>query len=94
MTEARWGDDAMSPSINWRMSAALENVPRGDSDLAEVTSLADAVRLWQELDARHRAEAILTPEHAVVVDGVSISSFSGETIAGLVERLSSHDAGN
>lgn len=55
VTEARWGDDARSPSIDWRMSAALENVPRGDSDVAEVTSLANAVRAWQELDAPHHA---------------------------------------
>ena len=93
MTEASWGDDAMSPSIDWRMSAALENVPRGDSELAEVTSLADAVRAWQELDAPHRADAVLTLEHAILVDGASVSSFSGETIASLVERLASYEAG-
>ncbi|MDV3459216.1 hypothetical protein RZN05_19625 [Sphingomonas sp. HF-S4] len=53
MTEATWGGDAMSPDINWRMSAALENVPRGDSDLAEVTSLAGAIVAWQSLDPEH-----------------------------------------
>ena len=76
------------------MSAALENVPRGDSDLPEVTSLADAVRAWRDLDATHRAEAVLTLEHPILVEGAGISSFSGESIASLVEQLPSDDAGN
>ena len=46
MTEATWGTDTKSPAIEWRMSAALENVPRGENDVAEVTSLAGAVREW------------------------------------------------
>ncbi len=38
MAEATWGGRGTA-EIDWRMSAALENVPRGDDDLAEVTSL-------------------------------------------------------
>lgn len=91
MTEATWGD-ATSPDIAWRMSAALENVPRGSEDVAEVTSLAGAVAAWQALDPAHRASAILTPERALVIDGVSIATFEGEQIAQLVERLPATDA--
>ena len=35
MSQASWGE-AGTPDINWRMSAALQNVPRGDDDLAVV----------------------------------------------------------
>lgn len=87
MTEATWGDDAMSSEIDWRMSASLENVPRGDSDLAEVTSLAGAVSAWQALDRAHQANAVLTPERPVMVDGAAIASFNGDGIATLAERL-------
>ena len=86
MTEASWGD-AGSPGINWRMSAALENVPRGEEDLAEVTSLERAVRAWLALDATHRAEATLTPEQPLLIEGASLSVFSGEGIAALAEHL-------
>ncbi len=92
MTEASWGDDAMTPDINWRMSASLENVHRGDSDLAEVTNLRAAVRAWQQLDPDHRSAATLTPEHALQIDGVMTASFSGEAIAALAERLEPDDA--
>lgn len=85
MTEARWGDDAMTPDINWRMSASLENVHRGDTDLAEVTNLRAAVRAWQQLDPDHQAAATLTPEHALQIDGVTTASFSGEAIAALAD---------
>ena len=87
MAEATWSDNAMSPDIDWRMSAALENVPRGDEDVAEVTSLAGAVAAWQALDREHRAVAILTPERPVVIDGATMSSFEGEGISVLAERL-------
>lgn len=86
MTEASWGE-AGSPAINWRMSAALENVPRGDEDLAEVTSLERAVRAWLALDAAHQAGATLTPEHPLLIDGASMTTFSGEGIAALAEHL-------
>ncbi|AQR74971.1 hypothetical protein [Sphingomonas sp. LM7] len=87
MAEATWGEDAKTPEIDWRMSAALEDVPRGDGDLAEVTSLEGAVRAWLELDPEHRTGAKLTPERAVQIDGASSASFVGEGIAVLAQRL-------
>jgi hypothetical protein len=87
MAEASWGDATTSPHIDWRMSASLENVPRGESDLAEVTSLSGAVAAWLELDRVHRAQAILKPERPLVIDGVTATSLTGEAIAALAERL-------
>lgn len=87
MTEATWGDSAKTPEINWRMSASLENVPRGDSDIAEVTNLERAVRDWSELDAQHQAAAVLTVEHPVQIDGASSTTFAGEALAALAEHL-------
>jgi hypothetical protein len=87
MTEATWGDDAKTPDIDWRMSAALEDVPRGGEDVAEVTSLEGAVRAWIGLDPEHKDAATLTTERPVQIDGVSGSSFSGTGIAALAERL-------
>lgn len=87
MAEATWGEDAKTPVIEWRMSAALENVPRGNNDLAEVTSLEGAVRAWMELDPEHKAAATLTAERPVQIDGASSTSFVGEGIAVLAERL-------
>jgi hypothetical protein len=86
MTEATWSD-ATSPKIDWRMSAALENVPRGDGDVAEVTSLEGAVRAWLTLDPAHRTDAALRLEHPVMIDGASITDFSGDGIFALAERL-------
>ncbi|MFW2850749.1 hypothetical protein ACM61V_02325 [Sphingomonas sp. TX0543] len=54
MTEATWNDDAKTPTIDWRMSASLENVHRGDEDLAEVTSLERAVRVGRSSKVRSR----------------------------------------
>ena len=87
MTEANWGDDTMSPDIDWRMSASLENVPRGDSDVAEVTNLERAVRDWRGLDPEHQAAAVLTVEHPVQIEGASSTTFTGEGIAALAEHL-------
>jgi hypothetical protein len=87
MPEATWSNGTDTPEINWRMSASLENVPRGASDVAEVTNLERAVRDWLALDARHQADATLTTEHAVLIDGASITSFAGEAIATLASRL-------
>ncbi len=87
MTEATWGEAAKTPPIDWRMSAALENVPRGDGDVAEVTSLEGAVRVWTTLDPVHRAAAVLSVEHPVQIDGASAQSFAGDGIAALAERL-------
>jgi hypothetical protein len=87
MAEATWGDDAKTPPIDWRMSASLEDVPRGDGDVAEVTSLEGAVRAWRQLDPAHQSAATLTLERAIQLDGVSITVFTGESIAALVEKL-------
>lgn len=87
MTEARWGDDAKNLSVDWAMSAALENVVRGGGDIAEVTNLREAVEVWRDLDPDHRAKAILTLEHPVRLDGVPANRFEGEGILALVERL-------
>ncbi|HEX8300058.1 hypothetical protein [Sphingomonas sp.] len=94
MAEATWGEDTKTPDIDWRMSAALEDVPRGDGDLAEVTSLEGAVRAWIELDPEHKAAATLTAERPVQIDGVSATSFSGEGISVLAERLPGSPAGD
>ncbi len=93
MTEAKWGDETLSPEIDWRMSAALENVPRGGSDVAEVTSLAGAVLAWCALDPEHRAQAVLTLERPVQIDGASLNAFSGDGIAALAERLPASETG-
>ena len=87
MTEATWGEDAKTSDIDWRTSAALKNVPRGDNDVAEVTSLEGAVRAWIDLDPEHKAAATLTVERTVQIDGVSVETFTGEEIAMLAERL-------
>ncbi|QXQ07362.1 hypothetical protein KX816_04875 [Sphingosinicellaceae bacterium] len=94
MNEATWGNDAMTPQIDWRMSASLENVHRGDTDLAEVTSLLGAVRAWQSLDPEHQEAATLTPEHPIQIEGVSTGSFKGTAIGVLVEQLELDDAGS
>jgi hypothetical protein len=72
MTEATWDDAAKNPPIDRRMSAALENVPRGNSDMAEVTSLEGAVRAWVTLDANHQGTALLTLEHPVQIAGAAV----------------------
>lgn len=87
MTEATWGDDVATPHINWRMSVALEDVPRGEEDLAEVTSLEGAVRAWLELDPAHQANAVITLEHPILIDGVSHSAFAGDHIGELAVHL-------
>lgn len=89
MTEATWGESAKTPDLNWRMSASLENVPRGDTDIAEVTNLERAVRDWVRLDPEHREAATLTTDQAVHIEGVSSTTFTGEAIAALAEHLPS-----
>ena len=90
MSAPSWGDGD-PPELDWRMSAALENVPRGDEELAEVTSLEGAVRTWMSLDPEHRDAATLTPERALLIDGALMTEFSGSGITALVERLSRAD---
>ena len=87
MTEASWTENAKTPQIEWRMSAALENVPRGDEDVAEVTSLEGAVRAWSVLDPEHRSAAVLTPERPVQIDGALHDRFNGDGILALADRL-------
>ncbi|CAN5323849.1 hypothetical protein BH10PSE12_BH10PSE12_01610 [soil metagenome] len=87
MTEASWGERAKTPQIDWAMSAALENVQRGGEDLAEVTNLEGAVRAWLGLDPQHKADAVLTIERPIHLDGVATARFAGQTIAVLVEHL-------
>ena len=90
MVEASWGD-AASPDINWRMSAALENVPRGLEELVEVTSLEKAVRAWLALDPAHQEDAILIPQQALIVEGVSMIEIRGDNIGSLALRLPDAD---
>jgi hypothetical protein len=87
MTEATWGEAAKTPEIDWRMSASLENVPRGETDVAEVTNLERAVRDWLALDPQHQSDATLTTEHAVQIDAVSSTAFTGQAIAALADHL-------
>ena len=87
MTEATWGDTTNPTPIEWSMSAALENVPRGDSELAEVTSLEGAVRAWCDLDPEHQIQARLTTEHPIQFEGVATAVFTGNAITELAKRL-------
>lgn len=87
MTEATWGDATDRTTIEWSMSAALEDVPRGDTDLAEVTSLEGAVRAWKELDPEHRIHARLSTERPIQLGGVPTAIFTGNAIEELVKRL-------
>jgi hypothetical protein len=87
MTEATWGN-TKTPDINWRMSAALENVERGDAEVAEVTSLEGAVRAWTELSPEHQAAATLTSEHPIQIDvDPATTHFAGAAIGVLAELL-------
>ena len=86
MVEASWGD-AATPDVDWHMSAALENVPRGGEELAEVTSLEGAVQAWMALDPQHRSHATLTPERPLLVDGASLAELRGEHIGALAALL-------
>lgn len=89
MTEAGSSADNRRSDINWRVSASLENVPRGDSDVAEVTNLERAVRDWTTLDPAHQDAAVLTVEHAVVLDGIARTTFDPPAISVLADRLPS-----
>jgi hypothetical protein len=69
------------------MSVSLENVPRGDQQLPEVTSLREAVRTWQQLEQPAKDAAVLMLERPVIIDGAQLDRFEGQGIAVLVERL-------
>ncbi len=73
--------------IDWRMSAVLANVDRSGSELAEVTSLEQAVQAWLALDNGLQNEAVLRPERAVVIDGETVAAFEGQAIRALADRL-------
>lgn len=87
LTVASWNDEAKTPPIDWSVSASLENVVREGQDFAEVTNLEAAVRVWLTLEPRHKADAVLTIEHPIQLDGVATTSFGGDTIAALAEHL-------
>lgn len=87
MTEATWENGADPTAIEWTISAALENVPRGDTDVAEVTSLEGAVRAWSDLDLEHRIHARLTTERPIHLGGVPTAIFTADAIAELAKRL-------
>lgn len=80
-------ENGAAPDINWSMSAALENVPRGDSELAEVTSLAGAVTAWQALEPTQKAQAVLTVERELMIGGETVTSLSGDAIGELAALL-------
>jgi hypothetical protein len=87
MAEATWGD-ANAPSIDWKMSASLKNVSRGDEELPEVTNLEAAVRAWQQLEPEMKAAAQLTLERPVNLNGdMPLDNFVGEGIDDLAKRL-------
>ncbi|ONF95522.1 hypothetical protein [Sphingomonas jeddahensis] len=87
MAEATWGD-ATAPTIDWKMSASLENVTRGGEQVPEVTNLEAAVRAWQQLEPDMQGDAVLTLERPVRLNGdVALESFVGAAIGDLAERL-------
>lgn len=87
MAEATWGGETQNPAIDWKMSAALENVVRQGADVPEVTNLEAVVRAWMDLDAEHRRNAVLTPERPIAMDGAMHESLSADGIALLASRL-------
>ena len=87
MSEASWGEATKTPTIEWRMSASLEIVARGDGEISEVTSLGGAVRSWLELDPEDQTAATPTPERPVLIESATHAPFAGDAIAILSERL-------
>ncbi len=87
MPEATWGD-ALDPSIDWKMSASLEDVTRGGETVPEVTNLEAAVRAWLELSGDMQGDAVLTLERPIHLDGgLPFDRFVGEAIGDLARRL-------
>ncbi len=87
MAEATWGD-ATAPTIDWKMSASLENVTRGGSEVPEVTNLEAAVRAWQQLAPEMRDEAVLTLERPIWLNpDMPLDTFVGEAIGDVARRL-------
>lgn len=87
MSESPSDASNMLTGIEWRMSAALEDVPRNGEEFAEVTSLEQAVRAWIALDPELQGRARLTPERPINLDGAQTAMFTGQAIAMLARRL-------
>lgn len=87
MVEATWGGTNTQSPVEWHMSAALEDVPRGGEDFAEVTSLEGAIRAWMQLDPEHQRQARLTFERQIVLDGLPTAALTGRAIEMLVAQL-------
>lgn len=87
MAEATWGDDTQNPPIDWKASAALEDIVRNGEHVPEVTNLERAVREWTALESAHRAGAVLTLEHPVTIDGVEHHRLTADGIQMLAAKL-------
>jgi hypothetical protein len=86
--------EADSPiSIDWRMSASLENVVRDGGEYPEVTSLEQAVRAWSALDEEHRSHARLMMDRPITLDGALVAAFTGGAIETLLKYLPQADRG-
>lgn len=80
-------------SIDWRMSASLENVIRDGEEYPEVTSLEQAVRAWSALDEEHQVHARLMMDRPIAIDGVLVAAFTGSAIETLLRHLPSARGG-
>lgn len=87
MDEASYPEADRPTSIDWRMSASLENVLRNGGEYPEVTSLEQAVRAWSALDEGHQSQARLMMDRPVSINGALIAAFTGSAIAALLKYL-------
>ena len=55
--------------------------------LSKLPSLEKAVRAWLVLDPAHQEDAILIPQHALIVDGVSMIEVRADSIGSVAARL-------
>lgn len=87
MAEATWGDTD-GTSIDWKMSASLEDVTRAGEAVPEVTNLEAAVRAWQQLDGAMQKDAVLTLERPVHLGGaLPLDRFVGPAIGDLARHM-------
>lgn len=85
MAEASWTGGG---TIEWSMSASLEDVTRGGEQVPEVTSLERAVRAWRALPAEQRDEAVLTAERPVTLPGeLPADRYVGDVIGRIAAHL-------
>ena len=85
MTEASWTGGG---TIEWSMSASLQDVTRGGEQVPEVTSLERAVRAWRVLPAEQRDEAVLTAERPVTLPGeMPADRYVGDAIGTIAAQL-------